>query len=55
MGNMVSSAAAQIEATSGKTLRTTLNGKSIPDYAKIQAILYVPSFLQFESRRIGRE
>lgn len=39
LGNMVSSAAAQIEATAGKHLKTTLKGKVVPDYAKIQGIL----------------
>lgn len=40
LGNMASSAAAQIEATAGQTLRTkSPDGKSIPDYAKVQGIL----------------
>ncbi|KAF7319309.1 MFS domain-containing protein [Mycena chlorophos] len=38
LGNMVSSASAQIEATGGDHLKTTLNGKSVPDYAKVQGI-----------------
>ena len=36
LGNMVSSASAQIEATGGDHLRTTLKGKDVPDYAKVQ-------------------
>ncbi|KAJ7436688.1 MFS general substrate transporter [Mycena latifolia] len=39
LGNMVSSASAQIEATGGDNLKTTLNGKVVPDYAKVQGIL----------------
>ncbi|TCD70885.1 hypothetical protein EIP91_001193 [Steccherinum ochraceum] len=39
IGNMVSSASAQIEATGGDQLRTTLNGKDVPDYATVQGIL----------------
>ncbi|EMD40166.1 hypothetical protein CERSUDRAFT_112376 [Gelatoporia subvermispora B] len=43
VGNMVSSASAQIEATGGKNLRTTLfqNGQlmNVPDYATVQGIL----------------
>ncbi|THH28257.1 hypothetical protein EUX98_g5928 [Antrodiella citrinella] len=39
VGNMVSSASAQIEATGGDNLRTTLNGKDVPDYATVQGIL----------------
>lgn len=39
LGNMISSAAAQIESTAGKTLRTELNGVSVPDYAAVQGIL----------------
>jgi SHS family lactate transporter-like MFS transporter len=42
LGNMVSSASAQIEATAGDDLRTTLfrDGKyeDVPDYAKVQGI-----------------
>ncbi|KAF7308755.1 MFS domain-containing protein [Mycena kentingensis (nom. inval.)] len=38
LGNMVSSASAQIEATGGKHLTTTLNGQTVPDYAKVQGI-----------------
>ncbi|KZT43780.1 MFS general substrate transporter [Sistotremastrum suecicum HHB10207 ss-3] len=38
LGNMVSSASAQIEATGGEHQTTTLNGKVIPDYAKVQGI-----------------
>lgn len=36
---MVSSAASQIESTAGDKLRTTLNGKSIADYGRVQGIL----------------
>ncbi|CAL1712690.1 unnamed protein product [Somion occarium] len=41
LGNMVSSASAQIEATGGKNLRTTIPGKEgdVPDYATVQGIL----------------
>jgi len=39
LGNMVSSASAQIETVGGEHLRTTLNGKDVPDYAKVQGIL----------------
>ncbi|THH08458.1 hypothetical protein EW145_g2701 [Phellinidium pouzarii] len=43
LGNMVSSASAQIEATGGNHLRTTIveNGvpTNVPDYAKVQGIL----------------
>jgi len=39
VGNMVSSASAQIEATGGDNLKTTLRGVVIPDYAKVQGIL----------------
>ncbi|KAF8148294.1 carboxylic acid transporter protein [Crassisporium funariophilum] len=43
IGNMVSSASAQIEATGGDNLRTTIfsNGKllNVPDYATVQGIL----------------
>jgi SHS family lactate transporter-like MFS transporter len=39
IGNMVSSASAQIEATGGEQLRTTVRGKDVPDYAKVQGIL----------------
>ncbi|KAF5317741.1 hypothetical protein D9619_012606 [Psilocybe cf. subviscida] len=43
VGNMVSSASAQIEATGGDNLKTTIieNGKRVvvPDYAKVQGIL----------------
>ncbi|TFK97859.1 major facilitator superfamily domain-containing protein [Pterulicium gracile] len=42
LGNMVSSASAQIEATAGESLRTELvvNGevREVPDYAKVQGI-----------------
>ncbi|KDQ51274.1 hypothetical protein JAAARDRAFT_536713 [Jaapia argillacea MUCL 33604] len=42
VGNMVSSASAQIEATGGENMKTTLvqNGKTtiVPDYAKVQGI-----------------
>jgi len=41
LGNMVSSASAQIEATGGNHLKTTLSGnpEPVPDYATVQAIL----------------
>ncbi|TCD70876.1 hypothetical protein EIP91_001184 [Steccherinum ochraceum] len=41
LGNMVSSASAQIEATGGNHLKTTLPGKTdlVPDYATVQGIL----------------
>ncbi|KAL1409553.1 hypothetical protein Q8F55_003537 [Vanrija albida] len=40
LGNMASSAAAQIESTAGDKLKTTLpNGKIVPDYATVQAML----------------
>ncbi|KAG5643731.1 hypothetical protein DXG03_009721 [Asterophora parasitica] len=43
LGNMISSAASQIEATGGENLRTTIikNGvlTDVPDYAKVQGIL----------------
>ncbi|KAG9078507.1 hypothetical protein FRC06_008324 [Ceratobasidium sp. 370] len=38
LGNMVSSASAQIEATGGEHLRTTVHGQAVPDYAKVQGI-----------------
>jgi len=38
LGNMVSSASAQIEATGGKHLTTLLKGNVVPDYAKVQGI-----------------
>ncbi|KAH7345101.1 major facilitator superfamily domain-containing protein [Rhizoctonia solani] len=38
LGNMISSASAQIEATGGENLRTTTQGKDVPDYAKVQGI-----------------
>ncbi|KAG9026156.1 hypothetical protein FS837_004695 [Tulasnella sp. UAMH 9824] len=45
LGNMVSSASAQIEATAGDNLRTTIYNKAtgkyeeVPDYGKVQGIL----------------
>ncbi|KAJ7852931.1 hypothetical protein B0H14DRAFT_796164, partial [Mycena olivaceomarginata] len=39
LGNMVSSASAQIEATGGEHLKTTIKGVVVPDYAKVQGIL----------------
>ncbi|BEI91458.1 uncharacterized protein CcaverHIS019_0402780 [Cutaneotrichosporon cavernicola] len=39
LGNMASSAAAQIEADAGQTLRTVINGQNLPDYATIFGIL----------------
>jgi SHS family lactate transporter-like MFS transporter len=53
VGNMVSSASAQIEATGGDNLKTTIieNGKRVvvPDYAKVQGILIgvVAAFVVF--------
>ncbi|QRW04904.1 Sugar (and other) transporter [Ceratobasidium sp. AG-Ba] len=38
LGNMVSSASAQIEATGGDHLKTTVRGQVVPDYAKVQGI-----------------
>ncbi|KAJ6484052.1 carboxylic acid transporter [Mycena sanguinolenta] len=39
IGNMISSAAAQIEATGGAHLKTVVNGKVVPNYGKVQGIL----------------
>jgi SHS family lactate transporter-like MFS transporter len=39
LGNMISSAAAQIEATAGESLRVEVHGKNLPDYASVQGIL----------------
>jgi SHS family lactate transporter-like MFS transporter len=39
VGNMISSASAQIEATGGDNIKTTLNGKVVPNYATVQGIL----------------
>ncbi|KAJ7192423.1 carboxylic acid transporter [Mycena pura] len=39
IGNMISSAAAQIEATGGDHLKTVVNGKVVPNYGKVQGIL----------------
>ncbi|KAJ9097302.1 hypothetical protein QFC21_004971 [Naganishia friedmannii] len=39
LGNMISSASAQIEAKAGETLRVKVHGKSLPDYASVQGIL----------------
>ncbi|KAF8526756.1 MFS general substrate transporter [Gautieria morchelliformis] len=39
VGNMVSSSSARIEAVGGENLRTTVGGKDVPDYAKVQGIL----------------
>jgi SHS family lactate transporter-like MFS transporter len=43
IGNMISSASAQIEATGGEHLKTTITVKGkttvVPDYAKVQGIL----------------
>jgi len=49
LGNMVSSASAQIEATGGNNLKTTFKGKVVPDYAKVQGILLgvVAAFVVF--------
>ncbi|KAG8679425.1 hypothetical protein FRC12_022849, partial [Ceratobasidium sp. 428] len=38
LGNMVSSASAQIEATGGEHLKATVQGQIVPDYAKVQGI-----------------
>lgn len=38
LGNMISSASAQIEATGGDNLRTTVHDKDVPDYATVQGI-----------------
>ncbi|KAK7472503.1 hypothetical protein VKT23_000618 [Stygiomarasmius scandens] len=43
LGNMVSAAAAQIEATAGLSIRLTINGEDQPDYGKIQAIVAAAS------------
>ncbi|KAJ7189526.1 MFS general substrate transporter, partial [Mycena pura] len=49
LGNMVSSASAQIESTGGDHLKTMLNGKPVPDYAKVQGIFIgcIAAFLLF--------
>ncbi|PSR70959.1 hypothetical protein PHLCEN_2v13181 [Hermanssonia centrifuga] len=51
LGNMVSSASAQIEATGGDNLQTTLPGQTtpVPDYATVQGILIgvVSAFVLF--------
>ncbi|KAJ6491979.1 MFS general substrate transporter [Mycena sanguinolenta] len=49
MGNMVSSASAQIESTGGDHLKTTVKGVVVPDYAKVQGILIgvVAAFVLF--------
>ncbi|KAH8104753.1 carboxylic acid transporter [Cristinia sonorae] len=49
LGNMVSSASAQIEATGGENITTILNGKVVPDYATVQGILIgvVAAFVVF--------
>ncbi|KAJ7702181.1 hypothetical protein B0H16DRAFT_1748301 [Mycena metata] len=49
LGNMVSSASAQIEATGGDHLKTTLKGVVVADYAKVQGILLgvVAAFVLF--------
>ena len=39
LGNMISAAAAQIEARAGESLRITVRGKDLPDYAKVQGII----------------
>ncbi|KAJ9101525.1 hypothetical protein QFC20_005218 [Naganishia adeliensis] len=39
LGNMISSAAAQIEATAGESLRVIVHGEDLPDYASVQGIL----------------
>ncbi|KAJ7257251.1 MFS general substrate transporter [Mycena haematopus] len=49
LGNMVSSASAQIESTGGDHLKTTVKGVVVPDYAKVQGILIgvVAAFVLF--------
>jgi len=56
LGNMVSSASAQIEATGGEHQRTTINGMNVPDYAKVQGIFLgvVAAFVIFMTA-IGKE
>ncbi|KAJ7859472.1 hypothetical protein B0H14DRAFT_3629448 [Mycena olivaceomarginata] len=39
LGNMASSASAQIEATGGEHLKTMMKGVVVPDYRKVQEIL----------------
>jgi len=39
VGNMISSASAQIESTGGNNIKTTVNGKLVPNYATVQGIL----------------
>ncbi|KAJ7607689.1 MFS general substrate transporter [Roridomyces roridus] len=39
IGNMISSTAAQIEATGGDNFKTIVHGQLTPDYAKVQGIL----------------
>ncbi|KAJ7617913.1 MFS general substrate transporter [Roridomyces roridus] len=39
IGNMISSTAAQIEATGGNNFKKLVNGVETPDYAKVQGIL----------------
>lgn len=39
LGNMVSSASAQIEARGGENIRTVVRGKEVADYATVQGIL----------------
>ncbi|KAF8516332.1 MFS general substrate transporter [Hysterangium stoloniferum] len=39
LGNMISASSARIEAAGGDHLRTIVNGKDVPDYAKVQGIL----------------
>jgi len=39
LGNMISSASAQIEARGSANLQTLINGKEVPNYAKVQQIL----------------
>jgi len=39
LGNMISSASSQIESTGGDHLKTVIDGKVVPNYAKVQGIL----------------
>jgi len=39
LGNMASAGSAQIEARGGENWRTTVQGKNVPDYAKVQGVL----------------
>ncbi|KAL0581308.1 hypothetical protein V5O48_000684 [Marasmius crinis-equi] len=43
LGNAASAAAAQIEATAGLSIRTTVDGEDQPDYGIVQAIMAAAS------------